>query len=78
MNTCLGLKFLQAVKAEVEGTRAKAEANLEVLLLHPVGIGEHCDIVAEVHNLVSSIVDSEDKLDVVNRKIEEFKNVYQS
>ena len=78
MNTCLGLKFLQAVKAEVEGTRTKAEANLEVLLLHPVGIGEHCDIVAEVHNLVSTIVDSEDKLDVVNRKIEEFKNVYQS
>ena len=78
MNTCIGLKLLKAVEAEVEGIKTKAEANLEVLLLNPVGIGEHCDIVAEVHNLVSTIVDSEDKLDIVNRKIEEFKNVYQS
>ena len=73
----IGLRLLKAVKAEVEGTRTKAEANLEVLLTNPVGIGEHCDLVAEVHNLLSTIVDSEDKLDVVSRKIEEYKNVYQ-
>ena len=73
----IGLRLLKAVKAEVEGTRTKAEANLEVLLTNPVGIGEHIDLVAEVHNLLSTIVDSEDKLDVVTRKIEEYKNVYQ-
>lgn len=73
----IGLRLLKAVKAEVEGTRTKAEANLEVLLTNPVGIGEHIDLVAEVHSLLSTIVDSEDKLDVVSRKIEEYKNVYQ-
>ena len=73
----IGLRLLKAVKAEVEGTRTKAEANLEVLLTNPVGIGEHIDLVVEVHSLLSTIVDSEDKLDVVSRKIEEYKNVYQ-
>ena len=73
----IGLRLLKAVKAEVEGTRTKAEANLELLLTNPVGIGEHIDLVAEVHSLLSTIVDSEDKLDVVSRKIEEYKNVYQ-
>ena len=70
----IGLKLLQAVESEVSGTKAKAEANLEVLLTNPVGIGEHIDIVAEVHGLLSTIVDSEDKLDVVGRKIEEYTN----
>ena len=73
----IGLRLLKAVKAEVEGTRTKAEANLEVLLTNPVGIGEHIDLVAEVHSLLSTIVDSEDKLDVVSRIIEEYKNGYQ-
>jgi len=70
----IGLKLLQATKSEVDGIRIKAEANLEVLLTNPVGIGEHCDIVAEVHNLVSTIVDSEDKLNVLSRKITSYED----
>ena len=64
----IGYNMLLAVRAEVEGTKAKAEANLEVLLNNPVGIGEHIDLVSEVHNLISTIVEAEDKLDVLSRK----------
>tara|TARA_Y100001938_G_C7909456_1_gene338855 strand:+ start:104 stop:403 length:300 start_codon:yes stop_codon:yes gene_type:complete len=66
----IGYTMLLAVRAEVEGTKAKAEANLEVLLNNPVGIGEHVDLVSEVHNLISTIVEAEDKLDVLSRKLD--------
>tara|TARA_B100000029_G_C17279653_1_gene852972 strand:+ start:100 stop:399 length:300 start_codon:yes stop_codon:yes gene_type:complete len=66
----IGYNMLLAVRAEVEGAKAKAEANLEVLLNNPVGIGEHVDLVSEVHNLISTIVEAEDKLDVLSRKLD--------
>ena len=68
----IGLKMLEAVKAEILGTRAKAIANLEVLLSNPVGIGEHIDLVSDVHNLISEIAEADDKLDVLDKKIGEY------
>ena len=68
----IGLKMLEAVKAEILGTRAKAVANLEVLLSNPVGIGEHVDLVSDVHNLISEIAEADDKLDVLDKKIGEY------
>ena len=68
----IGLKMLEAVKAEILGTRAKAVANLEVLLSNPVGIGEHIDLVSDVHNLISEIAEADDKLDVLDKKIGEY------
>ena len=70
----IGLKMLEAVKAEILGTRAKATANLEVLLSNPVGIGEHVDLVSDVHNLISEIAEADDKLDVLDKKIDEYAN----
>ena len=70
----IGLKMLEAVKAEILGTRAKAVANLEVLLSNPVGIGEHVDLVSDVHNLISEIAEADDKLDVLDKKIGEYTN----
>ena len=70
----IGLKMLEAVKAEILGTRAKATANLEVLLSNPVGIGEHVDLVSDVHNLISEIAEADDKLDVLDKKIGEYAN----
>ena len=68
----IGLKMWEAVKAEILGTRAKAIANLEVLLSNPVGIGEHIDLVSDVHNLISEIAEADDKLDVLDKKIGEY------
>ena len=68
----IGLKMLEAVKAEILGSRAKAIANLEVLLSNPVGMGEHIDLVSDVHNLISEIAEADDKLDVLDKKIGEY------
>ena len=54
----IGLKMLEAVRAEIVGARSKATANLEVLLSNPVGIGEHVDLVSDVHNLISEIAET--------------------
>ena len=68
----IGLKMLEAVRAEIVGARSKAAANLEVLLSNPVGIGEHIDLVSDVHNLISEIAEADDKLDVLDKKIGEY------
>ena len=68
----IGLKMLEAVRAEIVGARSKATANLEVLLSNPVGIGEHIDLVSDVHNLISEIAEADDKLDVLDKKIGEY------
>ena len=68
----LGMQMLKAVQAEVTGEKLKCEANLGILLSNSVGIGEHCDIVSEVHSLIGKIVEAEDKLGVIQRKIEEY------
>tara|TARA_B100000686_G_C16364910_1_gene749610 strand:+ start:209 stop:490 length:282 start_codon:yes stop_codon:yes gene_type:complete len=74
----IGLKMLEAVKAEILGTRAKATANLEVLLSNPVGIGEHIDLVSDVHSLISEIAEADDKLDVLDKKIGEYTSAEKS
>ena len=68
------INLLEAVMKELEGEKARAEANLDVLISNPVGIGEHIDLVTEVKNLVGTITDAEDNLDVVSRKLQEYSN----
>ena len=68
------INLLEAVKKELEGTKARAEANLDVLISNPVGIGEHIDLVTEVRTLVETITEAEDNLDVVSRKMQEYSN----
>ena len=68
----IGMQMLKAVQAEVTGDKLKSEANLDILLNNAVGIGEHCDLVAEVHSLIGKIVEAEDKLGVLQEKIDTY------
>ena len=68
----IGMQMLKAVQAEVTGDKLKSEANLDILLNNAVGIGEHCDLVEEVHGLIGKIVEAEDKLGVLQRKIDTY------
>ena len=63
----IGMKLLKAVESEVKAKRDRVEANLQILLENPVGIGEHCDIVAEVRACIMQLADAEDELEVVSR-----------
>ena len=63
--TGLGSKLLDASKRDYQGQLAKLFANLEILCNHPVGIGEHTDIVGEVQKCIESIHDYEGFIQVI-------------
>ena len=65
----LGMNLLKATRAKVEGEIAITEANLQVLLQNPVGIGEHIDLAADVYCLVDTITAKSDMLNKINEII---------
>ena len=62
----IGMKLLKAVESEVKAKRDKVEANLQILLENPVGMGEDCDVVAEVRGCIMQLADVEDEFETVS------------
>ena len=62
--------ILNALEAFYVGNIKKAEANLEVYLRNPAGIGEHPDVIEAVDTQVAIMADNDDKLKI----IEGYKN----
>ena len=48
-----------------EGNIAKANANIEVYLRNPVGIGEHPDILAAIDHQVDQAAMNQEKLNYI-------------
>ena len=63
--------MLKAVNSKVEAKKLVAEANLQVLLEQPVGIGEHSNLVCEVEEYISKIADADDELNVLAKLIKQ-------
>ena len=59
--------IIDALRKKYEADIAHAKANIEVYLKHPVGIGEHPDLVAAVDEQIDNMAHAEDKLEVLNR-----------
>ena len=59
--------IIEALRKKYEADVAHAKANIEVYLKHPVGIGEHPDLVAAVDEQIDNMAHAEDKLEVLNR-----------
>ena len=55
-------KIIAALLAKYNAEIAEAEANVEVYLTNPAGIGEHPDIVAAVDTQISKIANAADKI----------------
>ena len=55
-------KILNALKSKYMGIIAEAEANIEVYLENPVGIGEPPDIIAAIDIQMTILAEAEDKL----------------
>ena len=56
------LKIKQALIAKYKGEIAQAQANIEVYLTNPVGIGEHPDIIEAIDSQMEIIAEAQDKL----------------
>lgn len=59
-------KLLQALKTKYLYQKQQAEVNLENLLLHSVGIGEHSDITSEADQWIKQIAEANDAIEVVD------------
>jgi hypothetical protein len=66
------MKLLKAAESELKAKKARAEANLTVLLENPIGIGEHTDLVTEVRCFITVIADAEDELEIIDKFYEKF------
>ena len=69
----LGLKLMRAVEQTLLAKISKIEANLEICLEHPVGIGEHVDMIEEISLMINEISEAEGALNTVRQKILRFK-----
>ena len=59
------MMILAALVKKYEAEMAAAEANIEVYMDNPVGIGEHPDLVAAVDSEMSKLSTARDKLNTL-------------
>lgn len=60
-------KILKALKTKYLYQKQQAEVNLENLLMHSVGIGEHSDITTEADQWIKQIAEANDAIEVVDK-----------
>lgn len=63
-----GQALLEAALLHFKAQKARAEANLEVYLSKPSGIGDHSDLVEEVIKLTRAITEAEEAIKYLERK----------
>ena len=59
-------KLLAALVLKYRAQMAEAEANIQVYLRHPAGIGEHPEVVAAIDEQVEKAAAAAEKLDFVS------------
>lgn len=65
--------LMESALKKYEGDLAVAQANLEVYLDNPVGIGEHPDVMEEITKLVNEIHDAQGCIDIIYQNINRWK-----
>ena len=60
-------KIIEALKKHAEGHIEKHKANVEIYLTHPVGIGEHGDVIATIEQEINTIAQYQEQIDVINK-----------
>ena len=48
------------------GLIAKHQQNVEIYLNHPVGIGEHSDVMSAIETEITAIAQAHEKIEVIN------------
>ena len=55
----------EALKMRYQGEMAAAKANISVYMKHPVGIGEHSDLIGAIDEQLDKLTSAEEKLEAV-------------
>ena len=61
------MKMIIALRKLYEAEIAHAQANIDVYLNSPVGIGEHPDLVSAVDEQIDKMAHAEDKLEILKK-----------
>ena len=62
-----GYRMIDALKKMYEAEIAHAQANIQVYLQNPAGIGEHPDLVGAVDDQIDKMAHAEDKLEILKK-----------
>ena len=60
-------QIIKSLLAHAEGQIAKHKANVEIYLEHPVGIGEHGDVMATIEQEINTMAQYQEQIDVINK-----------
>jgi hypothetical protein len=64
-------ELIRALKAHATGHIAKHKANVEIYLNHPVGIGEHPDVIEAIEKELDEMARYHDQLEVIKKYLDE-------
>jgi len=67
MSCDLRQKMLEALRDDAVGNIQKAKVNIEVYLHHPVGIGEHPDVLGAIQEQLDIIAHEEERIEVLDK-----------
>jgi ABC-type antimicrobial peptide transport system ATPase subunit len=60
-------QMLIAVRKHAEAHIEKHRMNVEIYLNHPVGVGEHSDIMDAIEKELTHMAEYEDHLEIINK-----------
>ena len=60
-------KLIKALKSHAQGHIDKHVANVEIMLNHPVGIGEHGDVMEEIEKELEEVAKYDDIMEMVDK-----------
>ena len=63
-------QLIKAARMHAEGELERAKTNFEVYLNHPVGIGEHSDIVEAMQKELSTMGHASERLEMLEKHFE--------
>jgi hypothetical protein len=64
-------QMLKAVRKHAEAHIEKHRMNIEVYLTHPVGVGEHSDIMDAIEKELAHMAEYEDHLEILEKYFKE-------
>lgn len=62
----LSKEIIAAVRAHAEGHIAKHKSNIDVYLAHPVGVGEHPDIIEAIEQELEEMAKYADQIEILD------------
>jgi|TARA_B100000035_G_scaffold310261_1_gene317784 hypothetical protein len=69
-------EIISSLIKSADGEIQKARMNVEVYLHHPVGIGEHPDVVAAIQEQLDIIAHNEERIQVIEKHFAHKGEVY--